>query len=166
MSDALIESLTAAVGARPDDLPLRQHLAELLVAAGRSAEAIGHAAHILARHPGDEAARRVMAAALGPSPAATDRGPAAVAQVPPAPEGVDWDALESEFRGVVPPRFVTAGDATRPVGGDAERPAVTLADVGGMQQVKERLELSFLGPLRNPRLRGLYGKSLRGGLLL
>jgi SpoVK/Ycf46/Vps4 family AAA+-type ATPase len=52
------------------------------------------------------------------------------------------------------------------VGGDAERPAVTLADVGGMQQVKERLELSFLGPLRNPRLRGLYGKSLRGGLLL
>lgn len=35
-----------------------------------------------------------------------------------------------------------------------------------MQEVKERLELSFLGPLRNPELRTLFGKSLRGGLLL
>lgn len=165
MSDALIESLTAAVGARPDDLPLRQHLAELLVAAGRPAEAIGHAAHILARNPGDAAARQVMAAALGPAPAP---GP------PPAPSpgSVDWDALEGEFRGVVPPRFVTAGDDGAPVRGgadrafDVERAGVTLADVGGMREVKERLELSFLGPLRNPGLRGLYGKSLRGGLLL
>jgi SpoVK/Ycf46/Vps4 family AAA+-type ATPase len=38
--------------------------------------------------------------------------------------------------------------------------------VGGMVDVKERLEMSFLAPLRNPELRRLYGKSLRGGLLL
>lgn len=38
--------------------------------------------------------------------------------------------------------------------------------VGGMEEVKERLEVSFLAPLRNPELRRLYGKSLRGGLLL
>src|SRR3712207_7243818 len=42
-----IDSLTAAVQARPDDLPLRLHLAELLVSAGRGAEAIGHAAQVL-----------------------------------------------------------------------------------------------------------------------
>jgi SpoVK/Ycf46/Vps4 family AAA+-type ATPase len=35
-----------------------------------------------------------------------------------------------------------------------------------MPEVKRRLELAFLGPLRNPQLRKLYGKSLRGGLLL
>jgi SpoVK/Ycf46/Vps4 family AAA+-type ATPase len=35
-----------------------------------------------------------------------------------------------------------------------------------MQQVKERLESAFLLPMRNPELRRLYGKSLRGGLLL
>jgi SpoVK/Ycf46/Vps4 family AAA+-type ATPase len=35
-----------------------------------------------------------------------------------------------------------------------------------MADVKRRLELAFLGPLKNPRLRTLYGKSLRGGLLL
>lgn len=43
---------------------------------------------------------------------------------------------------------------------------MTLADVGGMDEVKKRLEISFLGPLRNPQMRTLFGKSLRGGLLL
>jgi SpoVK/Ycf46/Vps4 family AAA+-type ATPase len=49
---------------------------------------------------------------------------------------------------------------------DIERPGVRLADVGGMEQVKERLELSFLGPMRNPQLAKAFGKSLSGGLLL
>jgi hypothetical protein len=41
MSDSpLIDSLAAAVAVRPDDLPLRLHLAETLLAAGRSGEAI------------------------------------------------------------------------------------------------------------------------------
>ena len=35
-----------------------------------------------------------------------------------------------------------------------------------MEQVKERLEAAFLAPMRNPELRRLYGKNLRGGLLL
>ena len=43
---------------------------------------------------------------------------------------------------------------------------MTLDDVGGMRPVKDRLEAAFLAPLANPRLRKLYGKSLRGGLLL
>ncbi|MGE5719397.1 MAG: ATP-binding protein, partial [Nocardioidaceae bacterium] len=43
---------------------------------------------------------------------------------------------------------------------------ITLADVGGLAEVKRRLELSFLAPMRNPELRAQFGKSLRGGLLL
>jgi SpoVK/Ycf46/Vps4 family AAA+-type ATPase len=35
-----------------------------------------------------------------------------------------------------------------------------------MLDVKRRLDLSFLAPLRNPGLRAQFGKSLRGGLLL
>ena len=35
-----------------------------------------------------------------------------------------------------------------------------------MTEVKQRLEAAFLAPMRNPELRLLYGKSLRGGLLL
>ena len=49
---------------------------------------------------------------------------------------------------------------------DAEHAGLTLADVAGMTEVKERLEAAFLAPMRNPELRRLYGKSLRGGLLL
>jgi SpoVK/Ycf46/Vps4 family AAA+-type ATPase len=41
-----------------------------------------------------------------------------------------------------------------------------LKDVGGMEQVKRRLNVAFFGPMRNPELRKAYGKSLRGGLLL
>ena len=153
MSDSpLIDSLAAAVAARPDDLPLRLHLAELLVRAGRGGEAIAHAARVLAAEPGNQAAQRLMGSAL--------------------PGGVDWNALEDEFTGVVPPRFVAATEEHEPVRGDddrafdVEKSAVTLADVGGMAEVKQRLELAFLGPLRNPELRTLFGKSLRGGLLL
>src|SRR6185436_8717634 len=35
-----------------------------------------------------------------------------------------------------------------------------------MTDVKKRIDLAFLTPLRNPQLRALYGKSLRGGLML
>ncbi len=49
---------------------------------------------------------------------------------------------------------------------DAEHTGLTLADVAGMTEVKQRLEAAFLAPMRNPELRKLYGKSLRGGLLL
>ena len=43
---------------------------------------------------------------------------------------------------------------------------VTLADVAGLEVVKQRLEASFLGPMRNPELRKMYGATMRGGLLL
>jgi SpoVK/Ycf46/Vps4 family AAA+-type ATPase len=49
---------------------------------------------------------------------------------------------------------------------DVERSTVTLADVGGMEEVKHRLEASFLAPMRNTQLRKAYGKSLRAGLIL
>jgi len=47
-----------------------------------------------------------------------------------------------------------------------ERPTLTLADVGGMESVKQRLNLAFLTPLRNPELREKFGMNLRGGLLM
>jgi SpoVK/Ycf46/Vps4 family AAA+-type ATPase len=47
-----------------------------------------------------------------------------------------------------------------------DSPPITLSDVGGMAEVKRRLEIAFLAPLRNPELRRVYGKSLRGGALL
>jgi|SRR5437764_1664237 len=73
MSDsALIESLTAAVASRPEDVPLRLHLAGLLLEAGRQQEAISHAAQALQYAPDNAAARDLMARAIGapkPEPA-------------------------------------------------------------------------------------------------
>jgi SpoVK/Ycf46/Vps4 family AAA+-type ATPase len=43
---------------------------------------------------------------------------------------------------------------------------VTLADIAGLEPVKQRLEASFLGPMRNPEFRRMYGATMRGGLLL
>ncbi|MFI7605562.1 ATP-binding protein [Micromonospora sp. NPDC049366] len=186
-SDALIDSLSSAVDARPDDLPLRLHLAALLLDAGRGGEAIAQIGQALARDPGSDAAQALMQRALGAAvpppapapPAVPAAGPAAAAPQPPAqrpaPAGPTDDPLaayEQELADVVPPRFARAGDEPEPVTGDGDRvydvetSSIRLADVGGMSAVKERLELAFLGPLRNPELRRMYGKSLRGGLML
>jgi SpoVK/Ycf46/Vps4 family AAA+-type ATPase len=49
---------------------------------------------------------------------------------------------------------------------EVEGPKVTLADVAGMQEVKRRLNLAFLAPMRNPELMKAFGKTTRGGLLM
>ncbi|MFG2331050.1 AAA family ATPase [Streptomyces sp. NPDC048604] len=174
MSDEspLIRSLRAAVAAAPEDVPLRLHFTELLLAEGRHDEAVTQAAVALQHAPGDEAVRDLMVRAM--------QLPTVGAQ-PPA---FDWASAEQEVSDVVGPRFAAdpadAGDATEaPLTSDGSGdPAdasawdidapgeVRLADVGGMQEVKDRLEAAFLAPMRNPELRKLYGKSLRGGLLL
>ncbi|MEU8075604.1 AAA family ATPase [Catellatospora citrea] len=180
MSASLIESLLAAVAARPDDVPLRLHVAELLVAADRAGEAIAQLAAVLAQQPQHEQAQALMARALGgPRPAAVQPP----ADAPPGPSepdtgqpaasrgDLDWKAYEEQFADSVPMRFA-ADDEPEAVQGDDDRvfdvetSDVRLADVGGMVDVKKRLELAFLAPMKNPKLRELYGKSLRGGLLL
>ncbi|MFF7436842.1 AAA family ATPase [Streptomyces sp. NPDC008122] len=164
----LIRSLRAAVAAAPGDVPLRLHFAELLLSEGRNDEAVAEAAAALQHAPGDADARALMVRAMGMPP--VEPPPAPVAEAP----SFDWDAAEQQVRDLVGPRFLddpqaegaegTAGDAAA---WDVDAPgAVRLADVGGMEEVKERLEAAFLAPMRNPELRRLYGKSLRGGLLL
>ena len=171
MDSSLLQSLLAAVEARPDDVPLRLHLCELLLDAGRGAEAVPHLAFVLQRQPDDARTQALMARALGggdpPAPASGPPSGPASGQGP-----VDWGALEEQFVESVPPRFVTSGDEPDPVQGDEDRTfdvessAIRLADVGGMVEVKKRLEMAFLAPMRNEKLRTLFGKSLRGGLLL
>ena len=160
----LLQSLRRAVEANPGDPALRLHLAELLLAGGLADEAVPHLAAVLERDPSSTRARTMMARAM----AVPD------ASVPPRPSpadgsssGFDWDEAEELLGDVAPPMFVE-GDAeeTTADAWEVERVQVRLDDVGGLADVKERLELAFLGPLRNPELRRLYGKSLRGGLLL
>ncbi|MGN7189650.1 26S protease regulatory subunit [Curtobacterium sp. MCBA15_004] len=128
-------------------------------------------------------------AADGDHPA--DAGGPGTGTAPPGRAGddFDWRRAEAELGHVVPPPFVDAtptsdrstadGDGDRPErirvdGGDGEpvvdveveRPQVTLADVGGLEDVKQRIRESFLEPMRHPELAAAFGKTLRGGLVL
>ncbi|MDP9416849.1 MAG: tetratricopeptide repeat protein, partial [Actinomycetota bacterium] len=64
----LLASLRAAVAAAPADVPLRIHLAELLLGAGGHDEAVGHLAAALSYDPGNGQARALMARAVAPPP--------------------------------------------------------------------------------------------------
>lgn len=88
-------------------------------------------------------------------------------------DGVDWSLFEEQIGGVVPAPFVTTEDGV--VYTTAEEDVailnpggtrVTLADVGGLDEVKKRLNDSFLEPMKHPEIAAAFGKSLRGGLLL
>jgi AAA+ superfamily predicted ATPase len=150
---AVIAALETAVAADETNVALRCHLADLLVAAGRHAEALGHAAEVLQAAPDHPGALRVMAeatAALGGA------APAAAPAASVVPDTADellgrWSETEA-------PSGIEIGELTRP--------GARLADVGGMDDVKRRLELSFLAPLRHPDIGARFGKSMRGGLLL
>lgn len=168
MDERLIESLAAAVRAAPDDLTLRLHLAGLLVEADRGGEAVEHVATALAKDPTSAQARELMARAMG-SPAGEPADLSGPADAAPRADATtfDWHAAESDLGEAVGPMFVDGStEDPGPAPYDVETAGVRLADVGGLTEVKKRLEASFLAPLRNPELRALYGKSLRGGLLL
>ena len=254
--EPLLDSLRNAVTAMPDDVPLRLHLATMLLRAGQRDEAVRHLGAVLQRDPGNAEAMRMLTSSAevsGPpaSPSAdldssTERARGSASPAPgsaPAQGGgavrgddapgngaqgsgegtedgsaadhragdhraadhgagdhgagdhgagdhragdhgaadhgagdhgadaYDWSQAEDELRDVLPAMFV--GDAGSVSAGldeasayDAENTGLTLADVAGLDEVKKRLEAAFLAPMRNPELRKLYNKSLRGGLLL
>lgn len=162
----LLTSLLAAVDASPDDVPLRLHFAAQLADAGRLTEALAQCSEALQRAPGDPAAlallQRVSDELAGQRPN-TPR-PASPQDSPPS---FDWSHAEDQLADVEVPEPVHAEVAgAMPTIEDIEKPTVRLADVGGMEAVKERLELTFLGPMRNPQLAKAFGASMSGGLLL
>ncbi|MFV0524789.1 MAG: AAA family ATPase [Acidimicrobiales bacterium] len=190
-NDDLIAALEQAVAADPDGPALRRHLAEVLVTAGQPQRALVHLGVVLDTVPDDVDALRLaaraaksvgdpraaafsrLADALGPDPAPSptpspgqDPRPAGAGPVPtgavpvpgdgPTPESVD-DLLDLWEHQAAP---------TEPLIGELVQPGITLADVGGMDDVKRRLDRSLLGPMRNPQLSKAYGKTIGGGLLL
>jgi SpoVK/Ycf46/Vps4 family AAA+-type ATPase len=166
-SDPLINSLRAAVEASPGDVPLRLHLAEMLAVRGEQAEAVRHAAVVLQQQPDNASALGIITRGAMGQPLPSPGPPAARPETDELTEEEreSLRRLEAGLDGVIPPAFVDEqGVATGAF--DVESVGLRLSDVGGMAEVKERLEAAFLAPLRNPDLVRLYGKSLRGGLLL
>lgn len=178
---SVVAVLRQAVDVDPENLPLRLHLAVTLEAAGDPVASFDEAVQILDRVPDHlealalasrvgraigapraEAYARLHAALAGPDPdPAGQRDPEPSSRpddeaAPVIPDSVD--ELVEQWEG--------SEGAEEPEIGGLERPRVTLADVGGLAEVKERLELSFLAPLRNPEIALRFGTTSRGGLLL
>ena len=51
-------------------------------------------------------------------------------------------------------------------GSRVERPAINFDDVGGMESVKEEINIKIIQPLLQPKLFEAYGKKIGGGILL
>jgi SpoVK/Ycf46/Vps4 family AAA+-type ATPase len=142
----LLAGLRAAVEAVPDNLALRLHVATLLLEAGRPAESLEHSSAVLALVPGQREAVELAERATGALPSAPFAAPAFPAAQP-----------EPSHRGASVDQWVL---------GEVEEPRTTLADVGGMAAIKRWLTTAFLSSLRDPEMVRLFGRSLRGGLLM
>lgn len=174
--------------ASPDNVGLRLAFADLLLQAGKPQEALEQCQAALANRPDHtgallkaadaaerldggsaraESYRRLAEAAGGGVASVREEGGEEPVPAGDSPEGggspVDGEGYEDSEGKVLPFRVVRGGGEAFV---ELEPPRVTLDDVAGMEEVKRRLEVGFLGPMRNPELRELYGKSLRGGLLL
>jgi len=176
-SDSVIAALRTALSASPDDRGLRAHLARVLLDDGRPQEALDEVAVLLGQVPDDVVALRLAADACE-ADGETARAMAyrRIADGLETPleepgEGPDQDELQLEVPDTADALLAGWSDSqvdapSEPEIGNLARPTITLADVGGLTDVKERLHASFLNPMRHPQLRAQFGKSLRGGLLL
>jgi AAA+ superfamily predicted ATPase len=88
--DAVIASLRKAVAALPDDVALRLHLAERLVAGGQRDEAIGHLGAILQADPRNAAALNLLIRQRAAAKPAAPDNPA----TPPAEDAMPPDGGE------------------------------------------------------------------------
>lgn len=198
MSDrqSVIEVLTKAVEANPNDVSLRLHLSSLLLEENENEKALEQACAVLNLQPDNlEALEKAgrAANALGQfekangykrlRDALSGKKDAEQKAITPFDDFTD-DILFNEFIDDEPKTPISAGpmfdfdddfedkqfDDMLLDDGDeiweVEEPDIRLDDVAGMEKVKERLQMAFLAPLKNPELMKFYGKSLRGGLLL
>jgi SpoVK/Ycf46/Vps4 family AAA+-type ATPase len=170
--DPVIQALLGTLAAEPDNHPVRIHVAQLLLDAGRAEDALTHATVVLGAAPDNLAALRIAASAAGVS--GDEAKAASYARladaldpdpVQPSPAALRASAVPDTADEILE-QWTGSEPAAEPDIGTIGAAGVTLADVGGLDEVKKRLSLSFLSPLRNPELRLRFGKSLRGGLLL
>jgi SpoVK/Ycf46/Vps4 family AAA+-type ATPase len=186
VNESIISAMVSALEKEPQNIELRLHLVSLLLEDSQFALALTHCQTILNQAPSnvealDKAAqsaeqtgeiekatgyRRLYNALKGETEIEKPQ------QEKPLPDEEWKEVLSGEE---VPERipqteavgdFVEADEEDDNSPFEIETPDLRLSDVAGMELVKRRLNLAFLAPLKNPEMMKLYGKSLRGGLLL
>jgi ATP-dependent 26S proteasome regulatory subunit len=165
-----LASLRDAVAALPQNLPLRRQLAEALFHGGQVEEALQVAEQATAVD-----ARLLLLGArclyeVGRYREALAQYDKAVALELGLADAVLRDKLA---RATADPRsrLRVVEDPERqaePAPGDieVEEPQVTFADVGGLDDLKEKIRLRVLHPLKRPDLYKAFGKKVGGGILM
>src|SRR5579871_2330775 len=185
---SILLALSTGLEKDPDNIPLRMHLAAMLLEGGQAVEALNHYGVVLNRQPDhlEALSRAAQAAELSGDTQRAEsyrrlKEALSWKQTKGLIDGLEDRPLPEKLAGTERSGQLPLDDRPLPVAqsaeGDAwemegvevwetEIPEVTLADVAGMEEVKRRLQLSFLAPMQNPEMRRLYGKSLRGGLVM
>lgn len=189
---SILSAIMTAVEAEPENTSLRLHLISLLFQDNQFEEALNHCKVVLNHEPANvEALGKAADAAekLGKNEQSesyrrlfnaltnTPQPEKPKEVFPPIPDlkslpNDEWaDVINDEETPKRVPLTETLGNPDVNLEDDdylfeMETPDLKLSDVAGMELVKRRLNLAFLAPLRNPEMMKLYGKSLRGGLLL
>ncbi|MDH5371268.1 MAG: AAA family ATPase, partial [Gammaproteobacteria bacterium] len=186
-TDSVIKTLLVALEQTPDDLGMRLHIAELMSAQADFEQAASHYEVILQKEPANlsalkgaaEAANQLgdekkasgyqqLLAALGAVSNSSD-AETNITSFPNSKESHESSIHSSDDAQTEQPTKLKAVEDLENITigpwEDFEAP-ITLDDVGGMEEVKKRLNMAFLAPLKNPEIMKMYGKSLKGGLLL
>lgn len=145
---SIIAALRQAVTADPDNVALRGHLVEVLFRAEEWQQVLEECEHLLARSPRDSDA-------LGYAAAAAEALGSTL-------QSARYESLRDSIE------FVESESPAQSMHRSSSkvRERVMLADVAGMDDVKRRIEMAVLNPLRNPEITRAYGRQVRGGLLL
>lgn len=163
----VLNALRLALERDPKAVGVRLHLAKLLLESGAESAALEHYLTAISDQPDNVEALQGAAQAadaVGDSARAASFRRLAEGLSKPADGGGQQVAAGAGQPSGGRPSNLEISSAQRFL--DAEVAGITLADVGGMEDVKRRLYVSLLGPLRNPEVQKAFGKSLRGGLLL
>ncbi len=144
------------------------------LALGERMSAAAHLLHARLLHRGGELDRAAGAyrRAVTAEPELADEDLAAELNVAPggAPEGSTWEEGEERQRLRAGPGEDGEGDpdeAARSIWEtEVETPDLTFDDVGGMQPVKEEIDIKIIQPLAHPEMFKAYGKTIGGGILM
>lgn len=185
---SVVDALLLALRNEPNNTAIRLHLGSLYLSAAEYQPAFEQAQYVLGLEPANIDALNLAASAaekLGDLPKAASYRKLvnALSGSPPPPRtGFSRDEWADVIEEGDPesPKRQPLRETARPGGRfddegdqdddgfvvDVEYSDLKLSDVAGLEQVKRRLNLAFLSPLKNPEMMQMYSKSLRGGLLL
>lgn len=161
-----------ALALAPDDTGLQLGLVRAFLRQEKSSAALALVEAMVKKPDGPAEAFVIHARLL----AARGEIPAAIAQyrlgLDQDPDAADPD-FEARFGlgafddgGEVSEGRVRDGGEEGRIQIEVERPRITFADVGGMDDLKEEIRLKIIHPLAHPDLYRAYGKRIGGGILM